>query len=83
MSEALYTLGGLRFWSGEEIEIREGLREALVEIVTGALTDANPAWAFERIEGPCLTPAAQMSPVYDDSDVFGPPRPPARDETSH
>lgn len=70
MSEALFGLGGLRFWSEAEIQ----LREAFIAIVAGAvkrkLVSINPAWRFCQVEGPSLSPAEMVSSAYTSDDVF-------------
>lgn len=70
MSEALYGLGGLRFWTEDEIELREAFQLRAVSVVKRTLSAMNPAWTFARIEGPCLSPRDQISAAYDDSDLF-------------
>ena len=70
MSEALYKLGGLRFWTESEIELREAFQKQVVSVVKRTLTDMNPAWRYFRTEGPCLTPADRISSEYSETDVF-------------
>lgn len=70
MSKALYELGGLRFWSQEEIENREAFQLAASRLVTRTLSDVNPAWRHYRTEGPCLSPRDRISDSYDDNDLF-------------
>ena len=70
MSEALYDIGGLRFWNEREIMVREQAIQTLVHTVQGALLGLNSAWTFHRVEGPLLTPRKFISPAYDDSDIF-------------
>lgn len=70
MSLALYEFGGLRFWSENEIELREAFLSRVASVVRAALLDVNPAWRFARIEGPCLSPRDRISDAYDDSDIF-------------
>lgn len=70
MSDALYTLGGLRFWTEDEIELREAFQARAVAVVKRTLTGMNPAWRFFRTEGPCLSPRSRISDAYDDSDIF-------------
>lgn len=70
MSEALYKLGGLRFWTEDEIELRETFQARVANVVRRVLLDMNPAWRFARMEGPCLSPRDQISSAYDDSDIF-------------
>lgn len=70
MSEALYGLGGLRFWHEHEIELREAFQVRAVSVIKRTLLDLNPAWRFARVEGPILSPRSQISSAYDDSDIF-------------
>ena len=70
MSYGLYQLSGLRFWSQDEIELREAFQRRAVAVVTRTLTDLNPAWRFMRTEGPCLSPRDQISAAYTDDDLF-------------
>lgn len=70
MSEALYEIGGLRFWSEDEIERRDAFARRMASTVRDTLTRINPAWSFWRVEGPCLSPRNQISAAYDDNDIF-------------
>lgn len=70
MSEALYGIGGLRFWSEEEIQRRDAFTARMALAVRDTLTRINPAWSFWRVEGPCLSLRSQISAAYDDSDIF-------------
>lgn len=70
MSEALYEFGGLRFWTEEEIELREMFAARAISVVKKTLLDMNPAWSFAQMEGPILTPRAIISPEYNDNDLF-------------
>lgn len=70
MSEALYEFGGLRFWTEDEIELREMFAARAISVVKKTLLDMNPAWSFARMEGPILTPKSTISPEYDSNDLF-------------
>lgn len=70
MSKALYPLGGLRFWSESEIELREQFQSRIVGVVTRTLVGLNRAWLVERVEGPSLIPRFRVNPAYDTDDVF-------------
>lgn len=70
MSAALYTLGGLRFWSEEEIELREAFQMRALAVVKRGLLALNPAWSFARVEGPILAPRGEISSAYSDADLF-------------
>ena len=64
MSEALYDLGGLRFWSEREILVRDQAVQTLVQGLSKALQTLNSAWTFHRMEGPLLTPRKFISEAY-------------------
>ena len=70
MSEALFKLGGLRFWTEREIDLREAFQRQVAAVVRRELLALNPAWRFERCEGPILHPRSQIGAAYDDSDIF-------------
>lgn len=70
MSKALYEIGGLRFWTEDEIELREAFAARAISVVKKALLDLNPSWTFVQMEGPILTPRTVISPDYDDGDLF-------------
>lgn len=70
MSKALYQFGGLRFWSQDEIELREAFQARAIAVVRRTLLGMNAAWTFERMEGPCLSPRTQISAAYSDDDLF-------------
>lgn len=70
MSEALFKLGGLRFWTEDELELRDAFQSRAVAVVKRALVALNPAWRFARCEGPILHPRSQISAAYSDDDIF-------------
>jgi glycyl-tRNA synthetase len=70
MSEALYELGGLRFWTEQEILIRDQATQSIKLALSTALCSLNAAWTFHRVDGPLLTPRAFISPSYDEGDIF-------------
>lgn len=70
MSEALYKLGGLRFWNEREILLREQATTRLAMFVREKLLSINLAWQFQRVEGPLLMPRSYISPSYDADDIF-------------
>ena len=71
MSYADYPQSGqLRFWTEEEIELRELAQYRIVTVVKNKLLEMNKAWRFVRTEGPCLTPVSFISPEYDETSVF-------------
>lgn len=69
MSVQIYNAGGLRFWSENEIELREAFQARISGVIARELTVLNPAFRTYRIEGPIITPRDLMA-AYDDSDVF-------------
>lgn len=70
MSHALYDIGGLRFWTEEEIEFRDLITKRLETVLQDTLTKLNPAWKFVRVEGPLLAPRDRINPNYGDDDLF-------------
>ena len=70
MSEALYKFGGLRFWNEREIMLREQATSRLADTVRRTLLGVNRAWAFQRIEGPLITPQAYISEAYTGDDIW-------------
>jgi glycyl-tRNA synthetase len=70
MSIALYSYGGLRFWSEREISRRNRIKQVLIETVKDSLRSINPAWDFHEIEGPCLMPIANMAPDQRGKEIF-------------
>lgn len=70
MSQALYELGGLRFWNQDELQIRRLFTERLIQVVKETLLNFNPAWQFFECEGPCLSPRTYVHSSYSDEDVF-------------
>jgi len=70
MSYALYDLGGLRFWSPEEVSLRNKIKAQLVETVSSTLLDLNQMWRVIEVEAPLMMPVSRMSAAYEASDVF-------------
>lgn len=70
MSEALFKLGGLRFWTEDEIELREAFQARAASVVKSVLLGMNPAWRFARCEGPILHPRSTISNAYSEDDIF-------------
>jgi glycyl-tRNA synthetase len=70
MSTALYPTDGLRFWSEEEILVRDMISSRTNFMIKKALLAKNPAWEFFQIEGPILTPRSFVSPEYTGDDIF-------------
>lgn len=70
MSEALYGIGGLRFWTEAEIQVRDHAIQSLYSALSAALKRQNSAWNFIRVEGPLLTPRDHISAAYNENDIF-------------
>ena len=70
MSEAFYNIGGLRFWTQEEILVREQAVQTLLNSISTPLQALNSAWSFHRMEGPILTPSSFINAAYDETDIF-------------
>lgn len=71
MSLSLFNnIGGLRFWTQEEIRLRERIKGTIVETVQAALLDLNQMWRFEEVDTPVLMPRSEFSCAYSDDDVF-------------
>lgn len=70
MSTALYEFGGLRFWTEDEIELREAIQRSLVGKITRTLQKLNPIFRVLRVEGPLLIPQAHINETYTCNDVF-------------
>lgn len=70
MSQALFKLGGLRFWSEAEIDLRDAFQKQVVSRLKETLLGVNIAWRFARCEGPILHPSSQISSSYSQEDIF-------------
>jgi len=70
MSSALYGVGGLRFWAEKELEQRDIAIAALHRAISSSLLAVNPAWRFERCEGPTITPIEYIAPGYGSDDLW-------------
>lgn len=70
MSKAIWAVGGLRFWSGAELSYRDMATAMIADEVRRALIAINPAWRFERCEGPMLMPRSACAPGYDGDDLW-------------
>lgn len=71
MSKALYhNIGGLRFWSEDEIERRQSFTNTLTSCFRRELQSMNPAFRVFQVEGPCLTPEDFLGEAYQDGDAF-------------
>lgn len=70
MSQALFKLGGLRFWTESEIELRELFQRRVVGVVGRTLRSMNPAFSIHRCEGPILHPRSAIGAEYGPEQVF-------------
>jgi glycyl-tRNA synthetase len=70
MSIALYQVGGLRFWTEQEISYREYCLCVLKDAIYKTLGDINRAWTFHRVEGPVISPRSLVSTAYDENDIW-------------
>jgi hypothetical protein len=70
MSLALYEIESLRFYTEEEILLRNQFTERLFNKLKQTLLDMNQAWKFHRVEGPLLTPRNHVSNSYDENDIY-------------
>lgn len=70
MSNALYKMGGLRFWNENELELRELFLQRITGTIKRTLLDINPAWKFYRCETPPLIPREFISEEYKEDDLF-------------
>jgi len=66
----LYKIGGLPFWTEEEILRREQFIETLNLTMKIALKSINKAFEMHRIEGSLMMPFDHVNAAYDDGDVF-------------
>lgn len=71
--EQIYNLNNFPFYNEEDIRLREHFAREMPIEVARILTDLNAAWAFERIEAPCLIPRELLSPEYTDDDIWAQP----------
>lgn len=71
MSKAIYERNtGLRFWTENEIILRNQFQERAVFSVKSALTKINSAWKFIQMEGPTLIPREYVNTSYSEDDIF-------------
>lgn len=60
----------LRWWNESELEYRDLCRDRLHGLIQRTLLEMNPAWRFERVEGPMLVPRSMVNEGYSDSDLW-------------
>jgi glycyl-tRNA synthetase len=70
MSLDLYPVGGLRFWTEAEIELRDVAVARLQRTLRETLLGINRAWAFHRVEGPTIAPRSEISSAYGADDLW-------------
>ena len=68
--EPLFDVNGLMFWTEREIRLRRQFEEHFAAEMKTILFAENPAWRFIQVEGPQLTPRANINPNYTDEDVW-------------
>lgn len=70
MSISLVNKAGLRWWSEEELQLRDMFFNRLNTVIQKTLTDINRGWSFIQCESPMLIPSDMISDSYTDDDVF-------------
>lgn len=65
-----HEIAQLRFWTEDELNHRTTSQETIVRSVRNSLSRLNPAWTFQRIEAPQLTPRSFLSDEYTDDDLW-------------
>jgi glycyl-tRNA synthetase len=71
MSFTFYdNLGGLRFWTQDEIQTRNRIKTQIVDVVSSELLNLNQMMRITEVEAPLIMPVELMSAAYDRSDVF-------------
>ncbi len=68
--EPLFNVNGLMFWTEREIRLRRQFEDHFAFTMQQILLETNPAWRMIQIEGPLLTPWANINPNYTDEDVW-------------
>jgi len=68
--DSLFDINGLMFWSAREIRLRRRFEDHFAAEIQNILLVENPAWRFVQIEGPQLTPRANINPNYTENDVW-------------
>ena len=68
--EPLYNVNGLMFWTEREIRLRRQFEEHFAFTMEQILLAENPAWSFIQVEGPQLTPRANVNPNYTNDDIW-------------
>lgn len=71
MSLALYDeIGGIRFWTPEEVRKRARIKEWIADTVERTLLDLNQQWRMLEVDAPLMMPRERMNAAYDNSDIF-------------
>ena len=68
--EPLFDVNGLMFWTEREIRLRRQFEEHFAAEMKTILLAENPAWRFIQVEGPQLTPRANVNPNYTNDDIW-------------
>jgi len=68
--ESLFNVNGLMFWTEREIRLRRQFEEHFAFTMEQILLAENPAWNFIQVEGPQLTPRANVNPNYTNADIW-------------
>lgn len=68
--EQLFGINGLMFWTEREIRLRRQFEEHFAFTMEQILLAENPAWSFIQVEGPQLTPRANINPNYTRDDIW-------------
>jgi glycyl-tRNA synthetase len=68
--QPLFNVNGLMFWNAKQIKLRNTFKEYFADGMQAALIAANPAWRFEEIEAPLLTPRDLLNVNYTEEDIW-------------
>jgi len=68
--EQLFEINGLMFWSEREIRLRRQFEDHFASEMQNILLAENPAWRFIQVDGPLLTPTANINPNYTENDIW-------------
>ena len=66
----LYNSNGLVFWTEEEIQVREMIKDHLVASIKKNLKTQNSAFDFIQVEAPLITPSLLINPNYSNDDIY-------------
>ncbi len=68
--EPLFNVNGLMFWTEREIRLRRQFEDHFAFTMQQILLETNPAWRMIQVEGPQLTPWANINPNYTRDDIW-------------